>query len=767
MRDNRIATMEYDWRNRLVKTITTDGPNRFYQQPTLDNQGRAIYNRTFRVESGGDVLIAQSKSFYDDRGRSYRSQTYGVDDAGNLGQTLVSQQWYDANGQVIKSTSLGSQAFSKTTYDALGRSTAQYTAYFDGTGLDDPTSVVSNIVLTESRPTYNDASQVISSTSKDRLHDAAGSGPLAGPVGSGPKSRDSYSATWYDGIGRAIASANYGTNDNDGTPIRPSVAPTSSDTILVSQTKFDQVGQAFETVDPMGRIQQTQFDDAGRTTKTIANFGGTDMQTVRTKYNTSGQLWKQIAENDETGDQITTYTYGVSLADSNLASKELQRSLTHPDGGVVTYTYDRTGQQTSMTDPNGSTHQYRYDKAGRRTKDIVSSAGTGVDGVVRRIEHSFDNRQRLQQITSFTSPSGNTVQSDVKYQYNPFGQITAEYQQHGAEVDTATSPVVEYGYEDGSANTIRQNYLTYPNGRNLTYQYGASGSQTDVLDRIASISDGSTTLVTYDYQGSGQMVTQTYNQPGIEKDYVLDRFGRMEELNWAKGQTDLVDFRYGYDRNSNRLFERNQKSNTHSHLLGYDQLNRMTSFQAGSLNSGNTAISSPAIDQSFTLDETGNFTGFNESGSSVSTLNQTRVHDTVNEITNISQSSGTAWATPNHDANGNMTVIPNVVDSVPESSFTATWDAWNRLIKLADDGDTVASYQYDGNNRRIVVQKFAAGSAIEVRHVYYSSASQSLEERVNTATTADTQFVWNLGYMDDLILRDRDTSGNGSLNERI
>ena len=155
------------------------------------------------------------------------------------------------------------------------------------------------------------------------------------------------------------------------------------------------------------------------------------------------------------------------------------------------------------------------------------------------------------------------------------------------------------------------------------------------------------------------MITQTYNQPGIEKDYVLDRFGRMEELNWAKGQTDLVDFRYGYDRNSNRLFERNQKSNTHSHLLGYDQLNRMTSFQAGSLNSGNTAISSPAIDQSFTLDETGNFTGFNESGSSVSTLNQTRVHDTVNEITNISQSSGTAWATPNHDANGNMTVIPN------------------------------------------------------------------------------------------------------------
>ena len=183
------------------------------------------------------------------------------------------------------------------------------------------------------------------------------------------------------------------------------------------------------------------------------------------------------------------------------------------------------------------------------------------------------------------------------------------------------------------------------------------------------------------------------------------------------------------------------------------------------MNSGNTAISSPAIDQSFTLDETGNFTGFNESGSSVSTLNQTRVHDTVNEITNISQSSGTAWATPNHDASGNMTVIPNVVDSVPESSFTATWDAWNRLIKLADDGDTVASYQYDGNNRRIVVRKYAANSAIEDRHVYFSSGSQALEERVDTASTADTQFVWSLGSVDDLMLRDKGIERLYALND--
>ena len=32
---------------------------------------------------------------------------------------------------------------------------------------------------------------------------------------------------------------------------------------------------------------------------------------------------------------------------------------------------------------------------------------------------------------------------------------------------------------------------------------------------------------------------------------------------------------------------------------------------------------------------------------------------------------------------------------------------------------------------------------------------------------AEIQFVWNLDYVDDLVLRDRDTTANGTLNERL
>jgi hypothetical protein len=42
--------------------------------------------------------------------------------------------------------------------------------------------------------------------------------------------------------------------------------------ILVSQTRYNERGEAFESVDPKGKIDCTYSDDAGRTVRTIQNF---------------------------------------------------------------------------------------------------------------------------------------------------------------------------------------------------------------------------------------------------------------------------------------------------------------------------------------------------------------------------------------------------------------------------------------------------------------------------------------------------------------
>ena len=300
------------------------------------------------------------------------------------------------------------------------------------------------------------------------------------------------------------------------------------------------------------------------------------------------------------------------------------------------------------------------------------------------------------------------------------------------------------------------------------------------------------------------MVTQTYNQPGISKTLdigsgsdpyaALDRFGRNVDHRWNNGSADLVSFEYGYDRGrcridfdlaaaGNRLSERNL-INTGSNpsvdsLFGFDELNRMTDFDSGLLNTAGDAISSPELAQNFTLDETGNFTDFVQTGTD--SVTQSRSHNAVNEITNIAETAGAAWVTPTHDDAGNMTAIPQPADLT--DGYDATWDGWNRLVSLSDNGNLVANYQYDGLNRRIVVTDYRQSNrsssgqipssssngspSIETRHVYYSLQSQAIEERVGLSTDAERQFVWNVGYVDDLILRDRDSNASGAMNERL
>ncbi len=64
-------------------------------------------------------------------------------------------------------------------------------------------------------------------------------------------------------------------------------------------------------------------------------------------------------------------------------------------------------------------------------------------------------------------------------------------------------------------------------------------------------------------------------------------------------------------------------------------------------------------------------------------------------------------------------------------------------------------------------QVYSDGVLTETRDFYYSQGWQVLEERLNEATTPDRQFVWGQRYIDDILLRDRDTAGGSTLNERI
>src|SRR4029077_11367491 len=115
----------------------------------------------------------------------------------------------------------------------------------------------------------------------------------------------------------------------------------------------------------------------------------------------------------------------------------------------------------------GCVHEYDYDKLGRQIHDRVTTVGEGVDDAVLRLSTTYEVRGMVETLTSWNNAS--VTQGDAVNQClfvsNDFQQLIADYQEHDGEVDPETTPVVQYGYADGSSNTIRPLSMTYPNGR--------------------------------------------------------------------------------------------------------------------------------------------------------------------------------------------------------------------------------------------------------------------------------------------------------------
>jgi len=383
-----------------------------------------------------------------------------------------------------------------------------------------------------------------------------------------------------------------------------------------------------------------------------------------------------------------------------------------------------------------------------------------------------------------------------------------------------SSPFVTYGYADGSANTIRPTGITYPNGREIGFGYGSPGSASDAASRIEAITYGLGLVeeTHYEYLGLGTIVEADHWQPSLRFTLVgtaggddpdtgdiyrgLDRFGRVKDLVWLDDgtNTDAVRIQHGYDRASNRLWRKDPVAasfgKAFDELYTYDGLDRLANMQRGTLNSNHTAVTNSTFAQCWTLDETGNWQQMRQDDTGAGTwdLVQTRTANPVNEITAITNSTGPTWAQPAYDAAGNMTTIPtgnppgwsdlSVADwsglsldgwaTMPlaggPDSYTATYDAWNRLVTLTDGTNTVQENEYDPRNYRTIRKTYTAGVLDETRHYYYSTDWQVLEERLGSdpvTADAERQFVWGLRYIDDLIRRERDTNADGTPDERL
>jgi len=809
----RVTDGGYDWRNRLV---WVDGELDYFATATYDNLDQMTRVDRYDTTSTGN-LIARRETEFDDLGRIYQSVRFGVDPStGNLGNSLVDNTWYDPADNTVKTLVAGSDLWTKTTFDSLGRELAIYVGYGADASYGDIFSVTGNVVLSQTGIVYDDGGNPIQRIQRERYHNAPASqtGALGWPSVT-PNARATYIANYPDPLGRAQANANYGTNGGAAF-FRSSTIPARSDGTLVQSQTYDEAGNLWDSIDAAGVITRFGYDDAGRRKEVVENYqpgsssssysssSGTDCRpshdvniTTNLTYTPDGFVESLESINPSTGNQLTNYVYGTTLADSAVAASILLRSVIYPDSSgssdQVWIGYNRQAQRASLTDQNGTSHLYDYDLLGRLTQDRVGALGTNVDGAIRRIEMAYDVRGLMSLITSSDSQhvgSGSTV-NEVRFTYNDFGQSTNTYQAHAGAVDLMTTPSVQMDYANGSENTVRPISLTYPSGRQLTYNYGMIGSIDSSASRVTSLIDsdgGSTHLADYSYLGLGSVVQQTSaqadlrftlaniasgNDPDTGDIYTgLDRFGRIKDVRWrnTNSNTDLSRIQYGYDRASNRTWRENptDPNRNFDWKYGYDGNHRLKNGQRGTLNGTQTAITNPQFGQCWTLDETGNWERFKQANSGAAwTLEQARTSNEVNEITEIDNSVGDLWTEPVYDNAGNMTTVPKPAD--PTDSFMATYDAWNRLVKLTDgnEGPVAQENEYDGRGYRIITKSYDETEAIlETRQAYFTDGWQVVEERLGESATPERQFVWGVRYIDDLVLRDRSVD-SGALNERL
>jgi hypothetical protein len=115
-----------------------------------------------------------------------------------------------------------------------------------------------------------------------------------------------------------------------------------------------------------------------------------------------------------------------------------------------------------------------------------------------------------------------------------------------------------------------------------------------------------------------------------------------------------------------------------------------------------------------------------------------------------------------YDNNGNLT---------DDGILAYVYDAWNRLVQVqrsaAGDTTTVATYVYDGKNRRVSktvtnngVENVDNDGGTQTVHFYYSNQWQILETR-DGSNAARRQWAWGTRYVDQPLFMDVNGSPSG------
>jgi RHS repeat-associated protein len=220
--------------------------------------------------------------------------------------------------------------------------------------------------------------------------------------------------------------------------------------------------------------------------------------------------------------------------------------------------------------------------------------------------------------------------------------------------------------------------------------------------------------------------------------------------------TILERLEYGFDRDSRRTWRKRTLTTGEDNAYTYDGLSQVVNAARGNLNLNATAVGGvPAETQAWDYDPTGNWRGFETKANGSVALDQSRVHDKGNRLTQIEGAPNPVLL----DRAGRMREVSPDASGNWNESQQVKWDAWSRVVRI-ESGGTTSNYAYDGLTRRTT--QSVGGTTT---HTYYSDAWRPLEERRGSQNVPARQYCWGARHRDDLVRQDRATTSGGSLNE--
>ena len=438
-----------------------------------------------------------------------------------------------------------------------------------------------------------------------------------------------------------------------------------------------------------------------------------------------------------TGSPVTTYAYD---ADNNLTStadprhfvtryvyddlnRKIEEFLPNPSGASspdvapTSYAYDAVGNLTLTVDPRGGGTEYLYDALNRKVTMRQADPATGDPTLATSplTSYAYDAAGNL---TSTTDPLAHTT----SYAYDALNRKTTMTQPDPVTgVAGPGSPVTMYAYDKAGNVTA----ITDPMGYATLYAYDTVNRKTSVTqpDPATGLTDAGSPVTHYTYDLNGNL-TSTTDPLNHATSYAYDVLNRKTSMTLPATAAGASVTTYAYDAAGNLTGTTDPLAHVTSY--DYDALNRKIRMTQPPPTTGAAA---PVT--TYAYDASGNLTAMTDPDANTTTYTYDARNRQLTDTNQLGQSDSTAYDLNNNvisdtDRDGrtrrfeydylNRKTAELWVDSTNTviRAIISTYDAAGRLTQISDP-DSTFTYTYDALNRLLISDNAGTISAPRTR----------------------------------------------------